>query len=124
MNRRAKGSLTACMVFFWVAVTGALYGPAALCVDLQRDLASLVESAKTKADHEAIAAAYEEEAKAVDADIARHRRMSIGYKGARQLRQHGARMKKHCDMLVKNYEHVAVELRGMARAEREVAAEL
>ena len=88
------------------------------------DIGEEIESANTKADHEAIAAFYQEEAKRIDGDIARHKRMSAAYQRARQLRQLGVRMRKHCDMLIKNYEDAAVEMREMARAHRDMAAEL
>ena len=88
------------------------------------DIGEEIESANTKADHEAIAAFYQEEAKRVDEDIARHKRMSAAYQKARHLRQLGVRMRAHCDMLIKNYEDAAVEMREMARAHRDMAAEL
>lgn len=88
------------------------------------DIGKEIESANTKADHEAIAAFYQEEAKRIDEDIARHKRMSAAYQKTRHLRQLAVRMKKHCDMLIKNYEDAAVEMREMARAHRDTAAEL
>ncbi len=88
------------------------------------DIATQIESANTKSDHEAIAAYFEAEAKRIDAEIAGHKRMSAAYHGARQLRRLGVRMRKHCDMLIKNYEAAAVETREMAKIHRDMATQL
>ncbi|MBX9608004.1 MAG: hypothetical protein K2Y51_17395 [Gammaproteobacteria bacterium] len=101
-----------------------LYPGAAIAIEPSEDIGERIEAAATKADHEAIAVFYDEEAKRIDADVARHKRMSAAYKGARSLRQLGLRMKKHCDELIKGYEDLAVETRRMARAHREMATAL
>ena len=113
-------------VVFSLLLWGAfgLYSGAASAIESGIDIEKQIESANTKADHEAIAALYEEEAKGIDADVAQHKRMSAAYQGARQLRELGIRMRKHCDMLIKNYEDAAVGIREMAHAHRDMATKL
>lgn len=78
----------------------------------------------TKAEHQALADTYEEEAKRVSADIDRHRRMAMAYRGTRQLSQLGIRIQKHCDALILEYEKALTELKDMATAHREAANKL
>lgn len=50
--------------------------------------------------------------------------MAAAYQGACNLRELGIRMKRHCDRLIKTYEVAAAEIRDMANAHREIAAEV
>jgi hypothetical protein len=94
------------------------------------DLPSAIENAKTAADHEALAAYFEGEAKASRSRAERHRRMSAlygkypkpsGTKGTRASLSKA--MPPHCDKLVASEEAAAGEYDAMAAAHREMAAE-
>jgi hypothetical protein len=92
------------------------------------DLPDAIENAKTAADHEAIAAYYDDEAKAARAEAERHRRMGAFYEEhPRPAGSKGVRhplhttMPPHCTRLVASYEAAAEEYEAMAEAHREEA---
>ena len=79
-----------------------------------------IAAARTPADHEAIAAAYDAEAKAADEMAANHETMSRAYKSA------GAKggtqsMVSHCGRLVTQYRAAAQEYRALATEHRAMA---
>ena len=95
------------------------------------DLPSAVENAKTAADHEAIAAYYEGEAKDVRAKASKHRSMGANYnKHAAHGGGKGVRtplnksMPPHCEKLAADYDAAAKEYDAMAAAHREEASAL
>lgn len=82
-----------------------------------------IESAKTPADHEAIAAAYDKEAAQLESMAKKHetmvgtyRAMATGSKGA-----DSAAMASHCGKLVTEYKAAAQENRSLAAAHRQMA---
>ena len=87
----------------------------------QKDMEKMISSAKTAADHEALAAEYESEAAAAKAKAAEHRKMAESYKelgGAAIGKLH---LDEHCERLVKSYEKEAMEDEALAKAHREMA---
>ncbi len=84
--------------------------------------AAQIQAAKTPADHEAIAVAYDNEAARFDAMAAKHASMSKAYKAAATTQQglHGAAMGSHCEKLVKTYKNAAEENRQMAAEHRKM----
>ena len=79
-----------------------------------------IAAAKTPADHEAIAAAYDAEAKAADEMATNHENMAKAYKSA------GAKggtqsMVSHCGRLVTHYRAAAQEYRALATEHRAMA---
>jgi len=78
-----------------------------------------ITAARTPADHEAIAAAYDAEAKAADEMAANHESMAKAYKAA------GAKgtqsMASHCNRLVTQYRAAAQEYRALATEHRAMA---
>ena len=95
------------------------------------DLPNAIESAETAADHEALAAYFEGEAKAAREMAERHRRMGERYRNLRKpagLKGVRARidqsMPRHCDKLVASYEAAASEYEAMAAEHREAASEI
>ena len=79
-----------------------------------------IAAARTPADHEAIAAAYDAEAKAADAMAVNHESMAMAYKSA------GAKggpqsMASHCGRLVTQYRAAAQEYRALATEHRAMA---
>jgi hypothetical protein len=82
-----------------------------------------IEAAKTSADHEAIAAAYDKEAtrfaemaKDHEAMATSYRAASVGTKGA-----NAAAMSAHCSKLVTTYKQAAEENRQLAAEHRAMA---
>ena len=80
-----------------------------------------IEAAKTKADHDEIAAYYEQEAKAAQAQADEHRKMAVQYKKAGYGKE-GASLIRHCNDLVEKYKAVADENLKMAKMHRDMAA--
>jgi hypothetical protein len=120
-------TLSASLLVVLVAIIGA-GGAQALDAD---DLPSAVENAKTAADHEAIAAFYEGEAKEARAQAEQHRAMGSTYKKHQQHSMPAGKgvpstlnktMPPHCDQLTATYEAAAKEYEAMAAAHREEAS--
>ena len=106
----------------------AVAGPGAARALDPADLPEAIEKAETPADHEALAAYFEGEAKAARAAAERHRSMGERYKhlhrpaGLKGVRAPLERtMPRHCERLVANYEAAAEEYEEMAAAHREAA---
>ena len=80
-----------------------------------------IETAKTRADHEALAAFYEQEAKTAQAKAEEHKEMAKSYsKIGHLVEKHN--ILQHCDRLVKDYEAAAKENLALAKLQRELAA--
>mgnify|MGYP003504383021 CR=1 FL=1 len=102
--------------------------PAAMNALDAADLPSAIENAKTAADHEALAAYYDGEAKAARAKAEEHRRMAGPYKknphatgGKGTYLPLVRSMPPHCDELAASYEAAAKDYEAMAAAHREAA---
>ena len=81
-----------------------------------------IEVARTPADHEAIASAYEEEAARLDTRAKGHAGMLRLYMLGELEDAPGAiSMREHCDRLAKKYSEAAAEARQMAAGHRAVA---
>ena len=79
-----------------------------------------ITAARTPADHEAIAAAYDAEAKAADEMAANHESMAKAYKSAGG--KGGTQsMVSHCGRLVTQYRAAAQEYRALATEHRALA---
>ncbi len=82
-----------------------------------------IEAAKTPADHEAIAAAYDREAAQLEAQAKEHEAMAKAYlspgvkKGVETSAMHA-----HCAKLAKQYSEAAKENRDLAAEHRKMAA--
>ena len=85
------------------------------------DMEKMISSAKSAADHEALAAEYESEAKTAKAKAAEHRKMAESYKrlgGGLIGKQH---LDEHCERLAKSYDRAAMEYEMLAKAHRGMA---
>jgi len=80
-----------------------------------------IAGATTRADHEALADAYEQEAKALDAKAAEHEALAKAYAELGYLRDKPGLI-AHCASLVDRYRAAAQETRELARAHQELAA--
>ena len=106
-----------------VITAGVFARPPMLGAGEEADLDQMISSAKTAADHEAIAAEYERLAAAANAEAAKHVEMGAAYKklgGALIDKQH---IDTHCDALVKSYKKIAKENDALANAHKAMAKE-
>ena len=106
-----------------VIMSGLFARPTTLGAGEEADLDQMISSAKTAADHEAIAAVYERQAAAANAEAAKHVEMGAAYKklgGALIGKQH---IETHCDALIKFYKDIAKEDEALANAHRAMAKE-
>lgn len=89
------------------------------------DLGGKIEAAKTAAEHEAIAAEFEEEAKSLDERAARHRELAKHY-GHNLSFAHNRKLElaAHCEKITASLTQAAEEARLLAGEHRAIAAEL
>ena len=97
-----------------------LAGCASGTISPPADLPQRIESARTQADHEALAAYYDREASAARASAASHRKMATSYQGMYAGGRGGASMSAHCNAIVRSQEAIATEYEGMAAAHRQM----
>jgi DNA mismatch repair ATPase MutL len=79
-----------------------------------------IVGAQTRADHESMAASYEQEAKALQAKAEEHRQMAKAYGKTGYLKEK-RNLAQHCDSLVKKYQAAAKENLALAKIHRELA---
>lgn len=99
----------------------ALLMTRATWVSAQTDLPAKVAAAKTAADHDAIAAEFEQEAKDLDAKAALHADMAKHYGMDQYAHQRKPNLKKHCENLTASLKKAADQARQMAKLHRELA---
>jgi len=82
-----------------------------------------IEAAKTSADHEAIAAAYDKEATQLDSAAKEHEGMAKSYQRAATGTKgsNPVAMAAHCNKLAEDYKAAATETRDLAAAHRQMA---
>jgi hypothetical protein len=109
--------------------TGALLSGAALLLmsacapvgKMTHDMDTMILKATTKADHEALATHYEEEAKALQAKAADHRRMGQAYAKSGGYAVAKGNLPQHCESLAATYEKAAGENVELAKQHRQLA---
>ena len=82
-----------------------------------------IAAAKTPADHEAIAKAYDAEAATATAKAKSHEEMGRMYQVGGAPKANAPAMVGHCERLVKNYSAAAAEYRALAAEHRKFATE-
>jgi hypothetical protein len=87
------------------------------------DLSTMIEKAKTPADHEAIAAQYEKQAADAKKEADIHRKMEKAYSvsAAGGAKGTATALPQHCSVLVKHYDGLAQEYTTLAAAHRDMA---
>lgn len=86
------------------------------------DIETAIRSAKTKPDHEYIAAYYEREAKSYQSKAKRHERMGDTIAHTGFLKGESAiHTSKHCYRLARTYREAAEKSRSLARQHRQLA---
>jgi len=83
--------------------------------------AAQLEAARTPADHEAIARAYDEEAAGLERKAEAHESMAKIYRGGGAPKAHSPSMTSHCERLVAQYRGAAKEARALAAEHRAAA---
>jgi hypothetical protein len=87
------------------------------------DLAAMIEQARTAADHEALAAAYQQRAADAEREAERHRKMEKTYAvGASTGRVGLTPLPQHCRAIARRWADIAREYAALAAAQRELAA--
>jgi len=81
----------------------------------------MVTMAKTSAEHEKLAAHYEQEAKAARAKADEHAKMADAYRKAGGPLIEKLHFDQHCDTLAKSFAAMADEFEALAKAEHEAA---
>ena len=88
----------------------------------EQDITSMIENAKTAADHEAIAAYYDRQAAEAKKQAELHRKMQKSYAlGSATGKSSVTPFPQHCAALVKHYENAAQEYTTLAAAHRDAA---
>ena len=90
---------------------------AADCSDLETKIAA----AKTAADHEAIAACYDDMAKEAQAKATEHKKMGAAYRKAGGPVLGKFALPQHCDHFTKTFTDEAKSYEEMAKAHRQMA---
>lgn len=84
-----------------------------------------IASAKTPADHEAIAQSYDADAAAAQAEASKHEAMARAYQSAGGPKKSGPNsMERHCDRLAKSYTDAAADYRALAAEHRSMAQDV
>ena len=105
---------------FLVAIVLALGGCAAQGPVKPAGLEQKIEAARTRADHQEIAAIYEQQAEGYKAMAEQHRRWARAYERGRRKAQSFV---AHCENLARIFQQAAEENLALARAHRQAAAE-
>ena len=85
-----------------------------------KNVEQMIADAKTPADHEAIAAYYEKEAKAAHQQHAEHQQMSDSYAKIPVLKTKTGAV-SHCNAIAKKYEGIAKDYEALAKVHKEMA---
>lgn len=111
------------LFIFLLSMLGALVA----CSEMKphpMDMTQAVQSASTKADHEALAKHYDEAAEDMQAKVDEHKKLLADYQAeSYKWGRQGPIFEQHCQTLIKAYENAVTENRAMAEAHRAVAAE-
>lgn len=81
------------------------------------NIEQMVASAKTPADHEAIAAYYDKEAAQAGAEVRMHAELAARYKSFPRL----STQAMHCERMAHSYQEAAGDARALAAEHREMA---
>ena len=95
--------------------------PPAAAADMSLD--QMIENAKTRADHEAIAKRYEDDAKTYQAKAEEHKKMEASYRIMSQDKAKLTAFVAHCKKLVTQYEELVKEDLELAKLHHQFAAQ-
>ena len=106
---------------FFIAAVLALGGCAAQGPVKPAGLEQKIEAARTRADHQDIAAVYEQQSEGYKATAERHRYWA---QACERGRWKSKSMVAHCDNLARLFQQATTETLALAREHRQVAAEM
>jgi uncharacterized membrane-anchored protein YhcB (DUF1043 family) len=107
-----------------VLISGAVLLLISACAPVGKmthDMDIMIQRATTKADHEALATHYEQEAKALQAKAADHRSMGQAYAKSGGYVVTKTNLTLHCSALASSYEKAAGENLELAKQHRQLA---
>ncbi len=111
--------LAAALLFAGVALAG--------CADLgtstPRAIEQQVESARTPADHQALAAYYTKESVAARAQANEHLKLGKTYKTATLGGRGAGSLPAHCNAIAADFDGIATRFEAMAAEHRQMAAQ-
>lgn len=117
VHQSTPRGIAAALLLVAAVLAGCASGPDWPSLELRQRL----ESARTRADHEALAAQYEQEGAAARAVAARHRKMAASYQARLANDPGAASMVAHCNAIAQRQEGIAAEYEGMAEGHQAVA---
>lgn len=120
---KGKARLLAIVTTLAMAGAGMMMSAATVTAHAGEGMTHMIEMAKTRADHEAIAAKYEEEAKALQAKADEHAAMAKSYKALETAGGKGPKLAEHCDSLTAKYKAAAEDNLTLAQMHRDMAAQ-
>lgn len=112
-------TLTTIAFVLALMIIGALGSSPVASAEEGKNVEQMITEAKTPADHEAIAAYYDEEAKDAREKHAKHQQMEEFYKKSPALNKAG--FSTHCDLIAANYDKTAKEYEALAKMHRDMA---
>jgi endonuclease III len=99
-------------------------GVFASCAISPRDMTAAVQSARTPADHQALAGAYQDESKEMEMKADLHKKLLAQYIAASGLNSREAHnLIDHCDWLIRIYQQAAERNASMAASHHRLAAQ-
>jgi dihydroxyacid dehydratase/phosphogluconate dehydratase len=107
-----------------VLISGAVLLLVSACAQVGKmthDMDTMIQKATTKADHEALATHYEQEAKALQAKAADHRSMGQAYAKSGGYAVTKGNLLQHCESLASTYERAAGGNLELAKQHRQLA---
>jgi len=103
----------------------SIVGVLAACSEMKShpmDMSQAVQSASTKADHQALAKHYEQTADEMQLKVDEHKKLLKQYHAKSYLYGRQAEVfEKHCQMLINAYQNAVTANRAMAEAHRAMA---
>jgi hypothetical protein len=118
-RRRLMIGRTGRVLAVGVLLLGGACAPAG---KMTHDMNTMIQQASTKADHEALAAHYEEEARALRAKATEHEMRAQAYAKGGGYVKGKTNLIQHCNVLAAKYREVATEYLDLAKEHRELAA--
>ena len=123
MNHKMRAILAGAVLQLAMAVPFLTYGANASAADVGVNIVEAIASASTKADHERIAAFYEQEAKGLHEKATQHEEMDKAYSINGNGKHPGNPMGSHCKSIATSYLTAMNENMELAKAHRAMAAE-
>jgi hypothetical protein len=116
MNKQTKAILLSIVLATGLLISCAETNPHPM------DMSLAIQNAKTSADHEALAAHYEQAAKDADTKVEEHKKIFADYQSHRYLwGRQSQMMENHCESIIHQYEKIAESNKEMAKMHREIA---